>query len=110
MVYGLLRRGQSLAHIMDGATYLGRAAVEGFDLYHLGKYPGAVEGDGTVVGEVYEVADLARLDAAEGVDKDPPLYRRVQIEALEGPAWIYVYARSLANCFRIDSGDWLNPL
>ena len=108
-VYGLLRRGQKLAHHLARATFVGDCELDGFDLYHLGNFPGAVDGDGTVAGEVYEVDNLDELDRTEKVDDDPPLYRRVQVEALGAPAWLYVYARPLTDSFRIDSGDWSKP-
>ena len=109
VVYGLLRKGQSMAHMLADARFVGRVELSGFDLYHLGKYPGAVDGDGKIHGEVYEVESLTTLDEAEGTHKDPPLYKRIEIEALGAPAWIYVYARPLTDSFRIDSGDWANP-
>ena len=109
VVYGLLRKGQSMAHMLSGANFLGEVELDGFDLFHLGTYPGAVDGDGKIVGEVYEVEGLDELDRAEKIHDEPPLYKRVQVEALGAPAWIYVYARPLTDSFRIDSGDWANP-
>ena len=106
-VYGLLRRGQTLAHNMAGATFVGDATLDGFDLFHLGNYPGAMEGDGTLIGEVYEVDSLDGLDATERIHDSPPLYRRVRITALDQPTWIYVYARPLTDSFKIESGDWV---
>jgi gamma-glutamylcyclotransferase (GGCT)/AIG2-like uncharacterized protein YtfP len=111
VVYGLLRRGESLAHLMDGAEFLGDVNVPGFDLYDLGHYPGACPGDGAVVGELYELASpavLDLLDEAEGVHQKPPLYRRELVDAQGIPAWFYVYARHVAPDKRIDSGDWLD--
>lgn len=106
-VYGLLRRGERLADFLAGARFVGPARVAGHDLLDLGPYPAAVPGAGTVVGEVYELADLDLLDEAEGVHEDPALYRRVQVEALGAPAWLYVYAREPGKAARIASGDWL---
>ena len=106
-VYGLLRKGQSMAHILSDANYVGDAELDGFDLYHLGSYPGAVEGDGRIKGEIYEVNDLTSLDEAEGVDRSPPLYRRRQTDAAGSPTWIYLYARPLEGTLKIDSGDWI---
>ena len=106
-VYGLLRKGQSMAHKLSGARFVGEAEVDGFDLFHLGSYPGAVEGEGRIKGELYEVADLDELDVAEGVERAPPLYRRRRIDAEGSPTWIYVYARPLDAALRIESGDWI---
>ena len=74
------------------------ARVEGFAYWN---------GEQKIVGEVFEVENLEELDAAERVHDDPPLYRRVSVEALGAPAWIYVYARPLTDSFPIESGDWL---
>jgi len=109
VVYGLLRKGQSMAHMLSGAEFLGTVELDGFELYHLGSYPGAVGGDGKILGEVYAVKSLKELDRAEKIHEDPPLYRRVLVEALGEPSSIYVYARPLTDSFRIDSGDWANP-
>ena len=110
VVYGLLRRGQSMAPLLRGrAAFLGRASIEGFEMVDLGSYPGVVPGSGAIVGEVYEFEGrrlLDQLDRAEGVFEDPPLYRRVEVEALGAPAWLYVYARDASGLRRIGSGDW----
>lgn len=109
VVYGLLRRGERYAHLMDGAEYLGTVELEGYNLYDLGDYPGAVAGAGTLKGELYELPSLAVLDVldeTEGVHHDPPLYRRVLVQAQGSPAWLYVYARPLPPESLIASGDW----
>ena len=49
---------------------------------------------------------LDALDAAEGVDRSPPLYRRREVETGGERAWIYVYARPLEGTLKIESGDW----
>ena len=108
-VYGLLRRDESMASFLAAAAFVGEACIEGYDLYHLGGFPGAVSGAGSIVVEVYELDDaemLALLDEAEGVDEEPPVYRRVEIEALGTPAWMYVFARD-PGAKQIPSGDWL---
>ena len=64
---------------------------------------------GSVVVEVYELDDpelLTLLDEAEGVDDEPPAYRRVEIDALGAPAWMYVFARD-PGPKQIPGGDWL---
>ncbi|MHC4960127.1 MAG: gamma-glutamylcyclotransferase family protein [Planctomycetota bacterium] len=109
-VYGLLRRGQSMAHMMARARFVGETEIDGFDLYHLGEFPGLVHGEGKVLGEVYELdsgEELAKLDAAERIDSNPPLYRRESVDALGSPTWIYVYARPTEGHLRIQSGDWV---
>ncbi|MHC4932054.1 MAG: gamma-glutamylcyclotransferase family protein [Planctomycetota bacterium] len=109
VVYGLLRRGHSMAPLLRSSTFEGRVVLGGFEMIDLGSYPGVVPGEGCVVGEVYALGGdrlLAVLDRAEGVHEDPPLYRRIEVEALGAPAWLYVFARDVTGLRRIGSGDW----
>ncbi len=85
-VYGSLLRGEPNAHNLDGAAWLGMARTEDrYGLVDLGAYPGLVDGDGAVLGEVYAVDDgtLARLDRFEDV---PRLYERVSVTLRGGRA------------------------
>ena len=110
LVYGLLRKGLSLDGLMRGAVSLGMRHVPNFDLYNLGPYPGAVPGEGVLVTELYQMpanCSWAALDEAEGVSEDPPLYRRVVVNLDDGPAQLYVYARSVGEATKIASGDWM---
>lgn len=110
VVYGLLRRGEPLAHFLDGADFLGEVGLQGFELYHLGDYPGAVRGAGRVTAELYELPSPALLDVldeAEGVHAEPPLYTRELVDAQGAPAWLYVWAGAVDRARRIDSGDWV---
>ncbi len=110
IVYGLLRKGQSMAHLLAGARYLGRVDVEGYDLLNMGPYPAAVPGEGGLVGELYSLSNdpmLELLDEAEGVYAEPPLYYRESVDGKGKPAWIYVYARDPEEAPKIPSGDWL---
>lgn len=58
--------------------------LKGYELYHLGSYPGIWPGDGQVIGEVWFVDEetLNRLDDYEG---EGVLYRREQVP-VSGPA------------------------
>jgi gamma-glutamylcyclotransferase (GGCT)/AIG2-like uncharacterized protein YtfP len=109
VVYGLLRRGARMSNLLSGAEYLGEVVLDGYRLFDLGDYPGAVPGEGVITGELYELASpavLDLLDEAERVDADPPLYRRVLVEAGGAPAWLYVYAGPVEISAWITSGDW----
>jgi gamma-glutamylcyclotransferase (GGCT)/AIG2-like uncharacterized protein YtfP len=109
VVYGLLRRGHSMAPLLRGSNFEGRVVLRGFEMIDLGSYPGVVQGEGSVVGEVYALGGrrlLDVLDRAEGVFEKPPLYQRIEVEALGAPAWLYVYARDVTGLPRIGSGDW----
>jgi gamma-glutamylcyclotransferase (GGCT)/AIG2-like uncharacterized protein YtfP len=71
-VYGTLKRGGALDHVLSGDTYMGEAFVAG-RLFNLGAFPGLKQGftlpGDLVLGEVYQVSDetLQRLDIVEGV-------------------------------------------
>ena len=108
-VYGTLREGDERAPCLAGARSLGIHSLPGFDLYDFGPYPGAVPGDGTLVGELHELGPdetLLVLDQVEGVHALPPLYRRVPVEVAGKVAWIYLWARGLEGGRRLESGDW----
>ncbi|MHC4971420.1 MAG: gamma-glutamylcyclotransferase family protein [Planctomycetota bacterium] len=109
VVYGLLRRGARMNNLLDGAEFLSEVVVDGYQLFDLGDYPGAVPGEGVIIGELYELASpavLDLLDEAERVEADPPLYRRVLVEADGAPAWLYVWAGPVEESGWITSGDW----
>lgn len=111
VVYGLLRRGGPMSDLLGGAEFLGEVDLHGYEMYDLGDYPGAVDGNGTIRGELYELpgpAILDLLDEAEHVHAAPPLYRRELIDAKGEPAWLYVYDRAVDPKSRIASGDWFN--
>ena len=72
-VYGTLRDGGRLHRYMQGATFVGKARVEG-ELFSLGSFPGAEFGSSQtwVEGEIYRVTPeiLSRLDDLEGFHPD----------------------------------------
>lgn len=117
-VYGSLRQGCHNHGYMDDADLVGSATtVDPFHLADLGAYPGMVDaypGDGVnVVGEVYEVESLHRLDRLEN---HPSFYCRrvISVRLAEGSetrAWAYILpARWLNGCPMVESGDWLDHL
>jgi len=109
VVYGLLRRGARMSNLLGGAEFVREVALDGYRLFDLGDYPGAVPGEGVIFGELWELpspAVLDLLDEAERVGADPPLYRRVLVDADGAPAWLYVYAGPVEESAWITSGDW----
>lgn len=112
--YGSLREGHyNHAHFLRDVPVVARGSLKGFDLYSLGAYPMIVPGDGTVVGEVFDVdsrtfAMIDRMELGAG-------YRREQaaVDTPEGliQATVYVYDRA-ARGAKVPSGDWnevMNP-
>ena len=118
-VYGTLMLGEirqaTTAHVCNGE---GQSATVKGDLIDLGAYPGLIEGDGTVQGEVYHLDQvfqaLQTLDSIEGFygyGAEGSLYTRtiVEIQTNDGPQWAWTYMYNQHNGSknkRIESGDW----
>jgi gamma-glutamylcyclotransferase (GGCT)/AIG2-like uncharacterized protein YtfP len=110
-VYGTLRSGESRSGLLRGRRERSRLAGVLYDTGH--GYPAMVAGGGGwVVGERVRcpAADLARLDAYEGVGEG--LYRREALRDEEGVrCWVYVAGPALRSRLGperlIESGDWL---
>lgn len=119
-VYGTLRSDDKFTNgaKMQGAgcRLLSRDAIIHGQLVALwgGAYPGLLDGDGTVYGEVWVApnsASLAKLDEYEG-----PEYRRVRRSVLttNGNGWDFLWCWTYrlvlpvpdANAVPIASGDW----
>lgn len=116
-VYGTLRRGgrNDIHRYHPQPRWITSARVQG-RLYHLGRYPGLVLGEGDwVQGEVYEVTPevLVQLDHLEGLLPDPTgeYHRRsVTVETPHGPMACLVYEidpSRIHGCAWIAHGDWL---
>ena len=114
-IYGTLLPGLRLAAEMHGAQFVGPALIAG-RLIDVGRYPGLLQGDGQVTGEVYEVDDahLARLDGVEGVvpaDRAESHYWREVVTVVGGPlqgqsVQTYVYNHPVDDCTPIPHGDY----
>jgi gamma-glutamylcyclotransferase (GGCT)/AIG2-like uncharacterized protein YtfP len=117
-VYGVLMRGFDLHHHMAGALFVSPASARG-RLYDIGGYPGMIEGDGAVRGELYRFEDIAvALEVLDEVEEYDPLDAaaslyvrvlrdvRVEKDGSELPAWMYVYNREVKGLPQIRSGDW----
>jgi gamma-glutamylcyclotransferase (GGCT)/AIG2-like uncharacterized protein YtfP len=123
--YGTLRTGfnrTTRAGIDTFLKFAGRASING-KLFDLGIYPAAVPAtDARVWGEVFEMADaakvLAALDRIEGyrvAEPDRSLYTRVRVAATldDGrieDVWVYFYNAPLGRAPRITSGDYVEHL
>ena len=116
-VYGTLRRGgrNDIHRYQPQPGFVTTARVQG-RLYHLGRYPGLVLGNGNwVLGEVYEVtpAALEQLDLLEGLLPQPTgeYHRRtVAVDTPEGPLACLLYEidpSRIRGRAVIEHGDWL---
>jgi gamma-glutamylcyclotransferase (GGCT)/AIG2-like uncharacterized protein YtfP len=105
-VYGTLRKGECNHHYLGKSEMLCVAeTAPHYALFNLGPYPGLIEGNQRVTGEVYRIDDatLVELDILEEV---PIEYRRELIETAVGSAWIYLYQGETQSEALIPSGDW----
>lgn len=92
---------------------IGACLIEG-RMYDIGSFPGVVEGEGTVRGELYAVERpevFDRLDQYEGYHPDLPRSSRfvrkiVPLIQPEGTAWVYFYEGPISARTRIESGSW----
>jgi len=106
-VYGtLLSTNRSNRTYLDDAEYSGKFTLDGYELYDLGSYPGIVEGNDKVRGELYAVSidKLADIDRYEG---EGFLYTRKMVQVLgEGNeklnAYTYVYNKPVADRIKIN--------
>ncbi len=104
-VYGLLRAGESgfaQFGLEEAFAPLGPCTLRG-QLYDLGAYPGLVEGQGQVIGEIFEVRDpsvMPRVDAFEDYWPEDPA------RSPDRDAWVYVWVLGVEGARLIESGDW----
>lgn len=115
-VYGTLRRGEVAAHRLSASREVEEARVRG-RLLHLGGYPGLVEGEGWVKGELYRferlhgvLSELDEYEDFRGYGARQNLYRRViaeaHAEARREFAWVYRFLGDPAPYPVIHGGDW----
>ena len=68
-VYGTLMNGEDNHHFLENSKCLGKAAIEGYDMYNVGGfYPAIIPGNARIIGELYEVPneDMPSIDILEG--------------------------------------------
>ena len=103
-VYGTLMTGESNHHFLENSKCLGKAAIEGYDMYNVGGfYPAIIPGNARIIGELYEVPneDMPSIDMLEG---EGSLYiRKCEITTGNELAYIYEYAQDTAGLEKIDS-------
>ena len=103
-VYGTLMNGEGNHHFLENSTCLGKAAIEGYDMYNVGGfYPAIIPGNSRIIGELYEVPenDMPSIDMLEG---EGSLYiRKCEITTGNELAYIYEYAQDTEGLEKIDS-------
>ena len=100
--YGTLRSGFGLVKV-------GTGSIQG-TMYDLGEYPGAVPGEGEIIGDLFRSPrTFADLDEYEGEEFDRKTVR-VTTEAGVVEAWIYWYTGDVSGRSPIEDKDYLNYL
>lgn len=106
-VYGtLMSTNRSNRTYLDDAEYLGKFTLNGYELYDLGSYPGIVEGNDKVKGELYAVS-IDKLDDIDRYEGEGFLYTRKMVQILgEGNeklnAYTYVYNKPVTGSMKIN--------
>jgi gamma-glutamylcyclotransferase (GGCT)/AIG2-like uncharacterized protein YtfP len=120
-VYGALMRGFDLHQYMAGATFVGEGTIQG-RLVALGRYPGLLDGDGNVVGELYRLDDVAAsletlddIEEFDPADPDNSEYLRIvrDVHCKDGStvsSWVYLYNGDASAAPAIKGGDWRQHL
>lgn len=105
-VYGTLRRGEDNHHLLRDCAFLGQWwSPPRFYLIDLGRYPGIISGQQSVLGELY-VVDEATMTALDVLEEAPEEYTRESMLTPWGAAYYYHYRRSCSGLAAIPSGDW----
>lgn len=92
-VYGSLKRGHGLNHVLSTSEFLGRTHLIGpWRLVSLGAFPGLVQapsGKRLIHGELYQV-DPGILQRLDGIEGHPRFYERKVVQVSSGEeAWAY---------------------
>jgi gamma-glutamylcyclotransferase (GGCT)/AIG2-like uncharacterized protein YtfP len=107
--YGTLMRGEPLHRVLrDRARYLEPAHTRG-RLLDLGRYPGLVDGAGTVRGELYGFDDPELLPVVDREEGYNFVRRTTTVTRANGRrvrAWVYRYTGPRDTVTPIPDGDW----
>ena len=102
-------RGYELHPLLaTGARFVGLGRVRGA-LLNLGRYPGLVDGQGPVHGEVYQVEDpelLQAIDRAEGYNFERRLKLVTFANGRRRRTWLYEYRGPRRDAVPIPGGDY----
>lgn len=117
VAYGTLMRsfgGPERLGVADQLSFVAEGRFAGL-LYDLGRFPGAMPGDGVVHGELFRLRDPQAwtvIDRYEGYNADREktslfVRRRVTLEhPADQTAWVYWYNGDVSGHPRVPSGNW----
>jgi gamma-glutamylcyclotransferase (GGCT)/AIG2-like uncharacterized protein YtfP len=118
--YGTLMRDQGVQEKLNAAVklrHLGACSIPGL-LYDLGDYPGLKKGDGSVLGELYQILDpsvVPPLDEYEEFNEAESsrslfLRQRVRLKKPLVDCWVYFFNHSVRGRRPIKHGDWIRHI
>ena len=90
-IYGTLKKGFGLNYLFSNSQFIGKAVLEGYEMYSLICFPFITKGMGKVFGEVYEIKEdlLKRLDKVEiGFTRE-----KVEVDVLGKKIEVYTYVK-----------------
>ncbi|HZO15926.1 MAG TPA: gamma-glutamylcyclotransferase family protein [Polyangiaceae bacterium] len=107
-VYGTLLEGEPDHATLEGATRIGELRTsDGYAIVEMGALAGLVEGNGSVLGELYEVSyDL--LAACDRLRDHPRRYHRKTVRLEDGSEAeaYFVHPDQARGLRRVRDGDW----
>lgn len=115
--YGSLRRGlPTLVRlgIAKRLHHLSDCIISG-TLFDLGDFPGLIEGEGTVAGDLFRLSDVRAvqaLDRFEGFDQRRAdhshfVRKKVRLIRPDELAWVYFYNGATTGRQKVPEGDWI---
>jgi len=114
--YGTLRKGEERAHVMNeyNDKVYSNCKLKG-NLINLGSYPGLIEGNNSVIGEIHHtpkiqntLRDLDQIEGFQGFGQEGSLFRRIIVTSEGKSCWTYVWNGNSDEGEIIQSGDWCN--
>jgi len=110
-VFGTLRQGSYNNHLMSKFSFLEKKTLSGYKMYDLGGYPTIVQGEGSIVVEIYETDSpvamwsLDRLEVPHNYCSEAIL---IDGEAVKIYLGIFSEESLIREKVRfLESGDWM---
>jgi gamma-glutamylcyclotransferase (GGCT)/AIG2-like uncharacterized protein YtfP len=108
--YGTLMQEAKNSQFLSDATYIEDVWLDGYDLFKVHtRYPGMVEGTGSVLGELYEIDETILL-SLDQLEEEGRLYRRDTIRLNDKDIYIYLYNLEFEENSKIVDGVWEEKL
>lgn len=111
--YGSLKRGEFNYKRFPGQKYLKSIELNGYELFNLGSYPAASEGDGKIQVQIHEISESSAREI-EGMEASAGYYPKllsIEIDGQKIEAPIYLWKKSEIIKYglkdkKIINGNW----